>query len=46
MKRDISSKNIKESLRQSLDKMKLKEIVEENKAEAIRFLDQTGEKLS
>lgn len=46
MKSNKSFKNLHSDIRQSFDKVKTKEIQEENKVEAIRFFNQTGERLA
>ena len=46
MQKNKSLKDLGNILRQSLDKIKTKEIIEENKVEAVRFFDKTGERLN
>eukprot|EP00347_Sterkiella_histriomuscorum_P012996 403366416 len=46
MNKSKSIKNLQNVLRGSIDGLKTKEIIEENKIEAVRFFDQTSEKLN
>ena len=46
MQKTKSLKDLGSILRQSLDQIKTKEIIEENKEEAVKFFDKTGERLN
>lgn len=46
MEKSRSFKSLKDLMRKSLDSLKAKEIIEENKQEAVRFFEQTSEKLN
>lgn len=46
MKGSKSIRNLQSSIRESFDKIKTREIQEENTDEAVKFINQTGERLA